>query len=45
MIVGAVIDDKGNPICCEMCPGNTADVASFTTVTDGIRKNLPIRRS
>jgi transposase len=44
MIVGAVIDDKGNPICCEMWPGNTADVASLTTVTDGIRSCFGIRK-
>jgi transposase len=27
MVVGAVIDDKGQPICCEMWPGNTTDLA------------------
>lgn len=26
MVVGAIIDDKGKPICCEMWPGNTTDV-------------------
>ena len=26
MVVGALINEKGRPICCEMWPGNTADV-------------------
>jgi hypothetical protein len=25
MVVGAVLDNNGRPICCEMWPGNTAD--------------------
>ena len=32
MVVGAVIDDKGQPICCEMWPGNTADVTTLLPV-------------
>jgi hypothetical protein len=23
MVVGAVIDDRGKPVCCEMWPGST----------------------
>ena len=34
MIVGAIIDDKGKPICCEMWPGNTTDVKTLIPVTD-----------
>jgi hypothetical protein len=26
IIVGAVLDDNGRPMCCEMWPGNTTDV-------------------
>lgn len=29
MVVGAVLDDNGRPICCEMWPGNTTDVTSL----------------
>jgi transposase len=32
MVVGAVLDDKGQPICCEMWPGNTADVKSLLPI-------------
>jgi transposase len=29
MVVGAVLDDNGRPICCEMWPGNTTDVTTL----------------
>jgi hypothetical protein len=29
MVVGAVIDDKGRPICCELWPGSSVDVMSL----------------
>ncbi len=32
MVVGAVIDDKGHPVCCEMWPGNTTDVKTLIPV-------------
>jgi len=44
MVVGAVIDDKGRPICCEMWPGNTTDVKSLIPVTERIRKRFGIQR-
>ncbi|NVN92699.1 MAG: transposase, partial [Desulfuromonadales bacterium] len=28
MVVGALLDDRGRPLACEMWPGNTADVSS-----------------
>ena len=37
MIVGAVLNEKGEPICCELWPGNTADVISLIPVVDRIR--------
>jgi len=37
MVVGAVIDSNGKPICCEMWPGNTADVSTLIPVIDRIR--------
>ncbi len=42
MIVGTVIDDNGKPICCEMWPGNTADVKTLIPVTDRIRNRFHV---
>jgi transposase len=40
MVVGAVIDDKGRPICCEMWPGNTADVKTLIPVAQRMRQRF-----
>jgi len=37
MIVGAILNEKGEPICCELWPGNTADVSSLIPVVDRMR--------
>ena len=42
MVVGAVIDGKGRPVCCEMWPGNTTDVKTLIPVTDRVRKRFGI---
>jgi transposase len=44
MVVGAIIDDKGKPICCEMWPGNTTDVKTLIPVVDRIRSRFGINR-
>jgi len=44
MVVGVVIDSKGKPVCCEMWPGNSADVKSLIPVTDRIRRRFHIGR-
>jgi transposase len=44
MVVGAVIDSKGKPVCCEMWPGNSADVKSLIPVTERIRSRFHIGR-
>jgi hypothetical protein len=44
MVVGAVIDNEGRPICCEMWPGNTADVTSLVPVVDRLRSRFSISR-
>jgi Transposase DDE domain len=36
MIVGAVLDGDGRPICCEMWPGNTTDVKTLIPIVDGL---------
>lgn len=42
MVVGAIIDDKGRPVCCEMWSGNTTDVKTLIPVTDRVRKRFGI---
>jgi transposase len=42
MVVGAVLDTHGKPICCEMWPGNTADVKTLLPVTDRIRHRFHV---
>jgi len=44
MVVGAIIDDTGKPICCEMWPGNTTDVKTLIPVIDRVRKRFGINR-
>lgn len=44
MVVGAILDDKGRPICCEMWPGNTADVKSLLPVVEKLRSRFGIER-
>jgi len=42
MVVGAVIDNRGKPVCCEMWPGNTADVKSLLPVAARIRSRFHV---
>jgi transposase len=42
MVVGVIIDTQGKPICCEMWPGNTADVKTIIPVTDRIRNRFHV---
>ena len=44
MVVGAIIDDKGQPICCEMWPGNTTDVTTLLPIVDRLKKRFKIGR-
>jgi len=44
MVVGAILDDNGRPICCEMWPGNTADVKSLLPVVERLRRRFGIER-
>jgi hypothetical protein len=34
MVVGAVLDGAGRPICCELWPGNPTDVTSLIPIVD-----------
>jgi transposase len=42
MIVGAVLDDNGRPICCEMWPGNTTDVTTLMPEVKRLRSRFKI---
>jgi transposase len=44
MVVGVVIDSHGKPVCCEMWPGNTADVRTLLPETERIRARFHIAR-
>jgi transposase len=44
MVVGAVLDGQGRPICCELWPGNTADVRTLIPIVDRLRSRFGIGR-
>jgi len=44
MVVGAVLDNHGRPICCEMWPGNTTDVKTLIPIAQRIRKRFQVAR-
>ncbi len=42
MIVGAVLDNTGQPICCELWPGNTTDAKTLIPVVDRLKSRFHI---
>src|SRR6201997_2902393 len=44
MIVGRVMDQDGRPLCCELWPGNTADVTTLLPVVDRLRARFSVGR-
>ena len=44
IVVGAVLDGDGRPICCELWPGNTADVTTLIPIVDRLWRRFRIRR-
>jgi hypothetical protein len=40
MIVGAVLDGDGRPICCELWPGNTTAVKTLIPIVDGLYRRF-----
>jgi hypothetical protein len=44
MVVGAVLDGEGRPICCELWPGNTADVTTLIPIVDRLGRRFQIQR-
>jgi transposase len=44
MVVGLVLDLHGWPLCCELWPGNTADVTTLMAVVNRLRQRFQVRR-
>lgn len=42
MVVGLILDGEGDPICCEMWPGNTADVTTLIPVLDRLQTRFNV---
>lgn len=42
MIVGVVLDHEGCPLCCELWPGNVADVKTLVPIVDRLRQRFHI---
>jgi transposase len=42
MVVGTLINDDGRPVCCEIWPGNTADVKTLIPVADRLKKRFSV---
>jgi transposase len=45
LVVGAVLDNNGRPVCCELWPGNMADVKTLMPVSDRLKKRFGINKS
>jgi transposase len=43
MVVGMAVDVEGCPICCEMWPGNTADVTTLVPIVKRMRERFRLR--
>ena len=43
MVVGMAVDVEGCPICCEMWPGNTADVTTLVPMVKRMRERFRLR--
>jgi transposase len=44
MVVGAVLDGDGRPLCCELWPGNTTDVTTLIPIVDRLWRRFRIRQ-
>jgi len=42
MVVAAVLDGEGRPVCCELWPGNTTDVTTLIPIVDRLRSRFSI---
>jgi len=44
MVVGVILDNRGQPVCCEMWPGNTTDVTTLVPVIKRLQSRFAIGR-
>jgi hypothetical protein len=44
MVVGAVLDGAGRPVCCELWPGNTTDATTLIPIVDRLWRRFHIRQ-
>ena len=44
MVVGTVLDGAGNPICCQLWPGNTTDVKTLIPVAQQLKERFGIQK-
>lgn len=44
IVVGVILDNEGNPICCELWPGNTTDVTTLIPIAQRLKKRFSIKR-
>lgn len=42
IVLAAVLDDTGRPVCCEILPGNTADITTLVPLIDRLRERFGI---
>lgn len=40
VVVGALLDERGIPICCEVFPGNTADLKTLIPITESLKNRF-----
>jgi hypothetical protein len=43
IVVGAVLDGQGRPVCCELWPGNTSDAKTLVPIVDRLKSRFHIR--
>ncbi len=43
MVVGVILDGEGRPVCCELWPGNTTDVATLIPIVDRLKQRFHIQ--
>ncbi len=42
MVIGVLMSNNGMPLCCEMWPGNTADITTFLPIIESIKKRFGV---
>jgi transposase len=42
LVVGTLLNDAGRPVCCEIWPGNTADVKTLLPIADRLKKRFSV---